>query len=180
MVAAGEHPRFWRRPRSCDNFRRECWQWQRRRSPRVTLEPVSLHCCCETRCFFCVSRVQPSVKSALQVMESGPFVNWISRNISTASEIFDLCAAAARSPTPMLSHACLSRFHFARALSAISLASQLLCRCRRSELPAQRRCFNHSDMRPRQHHWWPLSHPHSAPHTLVSLKRCMQDCRSAP
>jgi len=30
-----------------------------------------------------------------QVMESGPFVNWISRNLSTASDVFELCAAAA-------------------------------------------------------------------------------------
>ena len=31
-----------------------------------------------------------------QAMESGPFVNWISRNMTTASLVFDLCAAAAR------------------------------------------------------------------------------------
>jgi hypothetical protein len=76
--------------------------------------------------FQCVSRVQQRVTGALQVMESGPFVNWISRNISTASEIFDLCAAAARSPTPMLYHAYLDILFPTRSLGRLTRSAAAL------------------------------------------------------
>jgi hypothetical protein len=113
---AAKHTRVWRRRLACHHLRRERWQRQRRSASRVAPQPVPLLCCCECQCSAAAAvHVHDRITRVWQIMESGPYVNWISRNISVAADIFDLCSAAAKSRsllhTPSFSCSLLKRPH---------------------------------------------------------------------